>query len=321
MIKRICVLITITVMMVAVLCGCNYGRNIAPNAVYMYETETLTRHIAEVEADDDSVVETTIEETTAKEATTQEETTAKVEKPTQKPTKKHIEKQTEPATTAPSVVKVDATLKGTHYIGDTLTGADFTIVVTMSDGKVFTNPNGWVASPLYLGSSSTEITVSYNGIATKVVANVSQKPVVQQTQPQTEAPSQTVNVAGYVDSLEAAVIAKINEYRMENGLGSLASDSKLTEVARVRAKDIVSNMSHQRADGSTLSSLLRQKGYSFALVGENLARYQYTVNQVTSDWINSAAHRNNILGAYTKTGVGVYKNEQGDYYWVQIFAK
>ncbi len=53
--------------------------------------------------------------------------------------------------------------------------------------------------------------------------------------------------------------------------------------------------------------------------GENIAMGQRTPQEVMNAWMNSKGHRENILNASFDTiGVGYYE-ENGVYYWVQLF--
>ncbi|GEM_PF-2417452 len=107
-----------------------------------------------------------------------------------------VKAQEKPAAT---VASVSATVSGTHYIGDTLTGADFTVTVKMSDGTTLTNPAGWAAAPLTLSAASTNITVTYGGVSGVVTVSASERP----TQPQN--PGQNVTYNG-----KDIVIAALN---------------------------------------------------------------------------------------------------------------
>lgn len=123
-----------------------------------------------------TVKETTVKETTAKETTVAPTTVAPTKKPEEEKPIKVVK-----------AVSVSATVNGTHCVGDTLTGSDFTITVKMSDGKEIQNPSGWAASPLKLTSTSNEITVTYGGLSCKTTATATEKPA--QPQPQPQAPS------------------------------------------------------------------------------------------------------------------------------------
>lgn len=93
-----------------------------------------------------------------------------------------INAETTPATTAETVemivtteaeapaypVSMTATVNGSFNIGDTLTAANFTITVNMSDGTVLTNPPGFAADPLTLTQASNIINVAYGVLTTTV---------------------------------------------------------------------------------------------------------------------------------------------------------
>lgn len=78
-------------------------------------------------------------------------------------------------------VSIEATVNGTHNVGDTLSAKDFTVTINMSDGSKVKNPAGWTANPLVLSSESTAIMVAYNGLSTKIT--VKANPVAVQQQP------------------------------------------------------------------------------------------------------------------------------------------
>ncbi len=84
-----------------------------------------------------------------------------------------VKAQEKPAVT---VASVSATVSGTHYIGDTLSGSDFTVTVKMSNGSTLTNPAGWSAAPLTLSAASTNITVTYGGVSGVVTVSASERP-------------------------------------------------------------------------------------------------------------------------------------------------
>lgn len=57
---------------------------------------------------------------------------------------------------------------------------------------------------------------------------------------------------------------------------------------------------------------------------ENVAQnmgYNDPASQAVAGWIESEGHRQNIVGNYNLTGVGVAKNQQGEYYFTQIFIR
>ena len=118
----------------------------------------------------------------------------------------------------------------------------------------------------------------------------------------------------------AKVVALTNLERAKAGLGSLALDNTLSAIANVRAQEIVEKWSHERPDGSNVTAIAAQYGYSYRVLGENLAKGQATEAQAVAEWMASTGHRANILGNYTKIGIGIY-SAGGRMYWVQIFSR
>jgi len=55
--------------------------------------------------------------------------------------------------------------------------------------------------------------------------------------------------------------------------------------------------------------------------GENVATGRMTAKQVVSAWLKSPAHRANIEGNFTYTGVGVAKDNRGVLYYTELFVK
>ena len=126
------------------------------------------------------------------------------------PTKK-VEEQ-KPAETPKKVeaVSIEAKVNGSHNIGETLSAKDFTITVNMSDGTKKKNPAGWTANPLALTTESTEITVAYNGLTTKVTVKANAAVVEQPEQTQPEAPKPEVK-RPYPDSAYEPISQKARE--------------------------------------------------------------------------------------------------------------
>ena len=76
---------------------------------------------------------------------------------------------------------------------------------------------------------------------------------------------------------------------------------------------------------ATVGDRVRQAGYNYQLVAENVA---YTSGQNTSTanamnlWMNSPGHRENILnGNYNEIGAAVQYDSNGTCYWCVVFGK
>lgn len=116
------------------------------------------------------------------------------------------------------------------------------------------------------------------------------------------------------------VLEYTNSYREELNLSKLVIDEDLTKVAMVRAMEMGygNTLSHVRPNGDICFSISDELGFG-EFWGENLAWGQSNAKGATTWWRNSPGHYMNMVGSYTKLGVGVIKYN-GRYLWVQVFA-
>lgn len=111
-----------------------------------------------------------------------------------------------------------------------------------------------------------------------------------------------------------AVLDIVNKERASAGLGALAMDKELLDVAMLRAHEVSICFNHVRPNGEQCFSA------SELMFGENIAAGYTTANSVMSGWMNSSGHRSNIMSEkYSSIGIGaaVIGNK---YYWVQCFG-
>ena len=120
---------------------------------------------------------------------------------------------------------------------------------------------------------------------------------------------------------ERRVAELVNVERQKNGLGPLTFDSSISNVARIKSKDMSDNnyFAHQSPNYGSAADMLTQNGIRYSAWGENIAAGQRTPEEVVRAWMNSPGHRANILGShFTRIGVG-YVNS-GRPYWTQMFT-
>jgi len=136
--------------------------------------------------------------------------------------------------------------------------------------------------------------------------------------------SASVNTA-----FEAWVVQLVNDERTSRGLSPYSVHSSLRAAARVQATDMACNhfLGHTGSDGSSVGDRVNDQGYSWSWIGEN---YYVTSNTTNGPevafawWMNSTAHRNNLLSPnYTEFGVGYVYDPNSDYggYFVVVFAR
>ena len=86
----------------------------------------------------------------------------------------------EPEIVMPAPIGISATYIGSKYVGETITASDLVVAVTMSDGSVITNPEGFIAAPLLL-TAQNDVTVSYLDVACSIRVEAPERPVLKIT--------------------------------------------------------------------------------------------------------------------------------------------
>lgn len=133
-----------------------------------------------------------------------------------------------------------------------------------------------------------------------------------------------------VNDYATEVIRLINIERSKYGLGPLyEGPSSLQTIANARLNEIMINFSHSRPDGRSFSTIANDFNFSYRYLGENLGFGFTTPQQVVDAWMNSTAHRRNILSQDPASGASVpyqyvciaYGTSPYDglVYWTQIF--
>jgi uncharacterized protein YkwD len=123
------------------------------------------------------------------------------------------------------------------------------------------------------------------------------------------------------------MLAQVNAERTAAGVLPLLRDPRLDEAAQHHAEDMLvrSYYSHSSPDGTSPATRTRKSGYAGRIVGENIARGPFAVQEVISNWMGSTEHRRNLLlPAFSHLGVGVavgHNAAMGDtVIWVQDFG-
>ncbi|XEC96531.1 CAP domain-containing protein [Paenibacillus tarimensis] len=141
-----------------------------------------------------------------------------------------------------------------------------------------------------------------------------------QNQPQTQNPQYPQSPQNTANSSQfpQQVLNLVNQERSKAGLQSLSMNGSLSNVATVKAQDMINNnyFSHQSPTYGSPFDMMRSFGISFRAAGENIAKGQRSPSEVMTQWMNSPGHRANILnGSFTQIGVGYYNGA-----WVQVFT-
>ncbi|WP_345491287.1 CAP domain-containing protein [Streptomyces roseoviridis] len=125
-------------------------------------------------------------------------------------------------------------------------------------------------------------------------------------------------VARYVGQ----VVTLANIERRRAGCDPLRSDPRLREAAQGHADDMAArgHYAHDSQNGQNAGDRITAAGYRWSSWGENIHRGPRTPAEAVAEWMDSDAHRKNILNcAFEDVGVGVNLSGGGPW-WVQDFA-
>ena len=139
-------------------------------------------------------------------------------------------------------------------------------------------------------------------------------------------PQNAITAAGYnVPEAQAAyareVIDLVNVERSSRGIPLLRMDVAMMKAAQARAVESTILFSHTRPGGLSCFSIFADYGITMNKGSENLAYGYETPEEAVAAWMDSAGHRTNMLNPdYSITGVGCTINQEGLYYWSELFA-
>lgn len=110
-----------------------------------------------------------------------------------------------------------------------------------------------------------------------------------------------------------------NRERVGHNVRTLKRSRLLDRSARRKARRLA--RSGELEHGIWWTLIWKITGRRYGTIGENIAEGQNDPDTVMRQWMNSTAHRANILKpGYTHLGVGYIRTRAGVEYWVQHFG-
>lgn len=112
----------------------------------------------------------------------------------------------------------------------------------------------------------------------------------------------------FADITKSALESFANEARKAVGLHPLVESKKLSLAAQMKAENMVANnyFSHTSPTGISPWFWFSRAGYNYKYAGENLAIGFFESKEVFNAWLNSPAHKANILNPnYKEIGTAV----------------
>jgi uncharacterized protein YkwD len=121
------------------------------------------------------------------------------------------------------------------------------------------------------------------------------------------------DAAGYFDTSDPSaadeILVLVNRERQKNGFPPVAGDPVLSAIAQNHAEDMGRRgyFNHTSPEGKDLFERLAGAQVCYRRAAENIAWGYSSPTSLVRGWMNSSGHRKNILGDFTKAGVGLYR--------------
>lgn len=116
--------------------------------------------------------------------------------------------------------------------------------------------------------------------------------------------------------IEEQILIRVNTERVTNGLLPLINNNTIQKYARMKSKDMGNRgyFNHKNPEGELITEQMKKDGVEYQSWAENIAYIQgdfsssILADNFMNNWMNSQAHRDNILSKdFTSIGIGVYK--------------
>jgi uncharacterized protein YkwD len=123
--------------------------------------------------------------------------------------------------------------------------------------------------------------------------------------------------------LAADVVTLVNNERAAAALNPVVAEAPIAKMAFDYSVDMQMRgfFDHVNLECEGLDVRLARAGIPYVLAAENIAQGQVSAADVMQAWMNSPAHRANILnGQLTKIGVGAVQ-AGGTTTWTQVFTR
>ncbi len=121
-------------------------------------------------------------------------------------------------------------------------------------------------------------------------------------------------------TIEIEIMELINAYRISEGLSSLSNNDAIKGQAYSHTDYMVVNNNVSHDNFYSRKSYLENNEGALK-VSENVAYGYSSAESVVNAWLNSDGHKQNIEGDYTEFEISAEQNDQGKWYFTNIFIK
>lgn len=126
--------------------------------------------------------------------------------------------------------------------------------------------------------------------------------------------------AANVVALEQEVLDIVNSHRLDLGARTLVFSPIAYEYANKHTDYMISKGSLSHDNFSSRASSIASKA-EVQRVAENVAKDYRTAQEAFMGWYESTNHKNTMEGDFTHTAVSVKEDENGKFYYTQLFYK
>ena len=133
---------------------------------------------------------------------------------------------------------------------------------------------------------------------------------------------ETANTKKNSTITEQSILLLVNNHRNNIHLNSLEMMDEITAQAINHSKEMAEKKVAFGHDGfdTRVEKIRKSIGFIYGWA-ENVAEGQSSAEEVVKDWLQSPGHKKNIEGNYNYTGIGIYKDDNGQLYFTQIFIR
>ncbi len=124
------------------------------------------------------------------------------------------------------------------------------------------------------------------------------------------------------DAMSAEVLTYVNQYRASRGLPALLMNDAANREAHKHSLEMANH--HVPFGHNGFSQRMKhvyQQVENADGGAENVAYNYKTARIVVDGWIRSSGHRQNMVGRYDMTGIGIVRDSQGRLYFTQLFVR
>lgn len=120
--------------------------------------------------------------------------------------------------------------------------------------------------------------------------------------------------------VEQELLAVVNDHRLSLGQSALVFSEVAYEYANQHNDYMISIGSINHDNFSSRASKISSK-VSAEFVAENVAKDYDNANQAFLGWLNSSSHKKTMEGDFSHTAVSVKMDDDGKFYFTQIFFR